>query len=620
MGLARFVVIAASLAGVAPIAGFAGTPTLSVASAISTTATTSTRSTKPAGEKKTIRFSFLIAETSFDPQVTSDLYSNTINDAIFDPLLKYDYLARPVKLIANTARDLPVVSDDGRTYTFKIKPGIFFADDAAFAGKPRELTSSDYAFAIKRIYDPVLRSPWMWYVEGKIVGGDEAHQAAKSAGKFDYDAPIEGITTPDKYTLRIRIKEADTNFLYIFATAQTAALAREVLERYKHDPGAHPVGTGPFKLTEWKRSHKIVLEKNPQFREVIFHAERSGNAASDAIAANLNGQRLPLVDRVEVTIIEESQPRWLAFLGGETDYANVPSDYIGSAFPGGKLAPNLVKQGLHGERFIETDLVFMYFNLDDPLMGGKTPFAADKVALRRAIALGYDINEEINVIRNGGAARARSGIPPGVEGYDTNYQTDVNDYNPARARALLDTYGYVDIDGDGFRETPDGKPLTLEIASEPDQLTKQFNMLWQKNMNAIGLRVKFKIAKWPDLNKDAKASKNMMWQLAWSADYPDAENFLQNLYGPNAGQSNYANFRHPQFDKLYEQARRMPVSAARNHVYAEMNRIAAVYMPWIPQTHRYRNEVWQPWLIGYRKHPIYNQVWMYLDIDRAKRP
>jgi oligopeptide transport system substrate-binding protein len=130
--------------------------------------------------------------------------------------------------------------------------------------------------------------------------------------------------------------------------------------------------------------------------------------------------------------------------------------------------------------------------------------------------------------------------------------------------------------------------------------------------------VEFRIAKWPDLNKAAKAGKLQMWQLAWSADYPDAENFLQNLYGKNE-ELNYARFRNAKFDALYEQARKLPPSDERNKLYAEMKRIIAVYVPWMPQTHRLRNEVWQPWLIGYKKHPMYNQVWMYLDIDEAKR-
>ncbi len=568
-----------------------------------------------AAPAKTIRFAFLSAETEFDPARVSDLYSNTINDAIFESLLTYDYLARPVKLKANMAAAMPEITEDGKLYTFKIRPGVFFADDAVFGGKKREVTSADFAYALKRMYDPALRSPWLWYVEGKIVGGDEAMAAAKKSGKFDYDAPIAGLETPDKYTLRIRVKETDYNFLYIFATNQTAAVAREVVEKYGADIGAHPVGTGPFKLTEWKRSHKIVLEANPNYREVFFDAEPPlDDARGQEILKVMKGRKLPQVQRVEVTVIEESQPRWLSFLGGETDYANVPGEFVGFAFPGGKVAPFLTKQGIAGERFVETDLVYNYFNLDHPVVGGYTP---EKIALRRAMAMGYNVNEDINVIRTGGAMRAESPIPPGVEGYDANFKL-ADGYSPSRAKALLEMYGYVDRDGDGYRETPDGKPLVIEIANQPDTLSSQFGELWKKNMDALGINVVFKIAKWPDLNKAAKAGKLAMWQLAWSADYPDAENFLQNLYGKNE-ELNYARFRNAKFDALYEQARKLPPSDARNKLYAEMKRIIAVYVPWMPQTHRLRNEVWHPWLIGYKKHPMYNQVWMYLDIDESKR-
>jgi len=568
--------------------------------------------------QKVIRTAFLIAETTFDPHVASDLYSNTINDAIFDPLLSYDYLARPAKLKPNTAVALPEVTGDGKVYTFKVKPGIYFADDPVFGGRKRELTAYDYAYSLKRLYDPKTRSPWLWYVEGKIIGGDEAAAAAKKSGTFDYDAPIAGIETPDKYTLRIRLKDTDYNFIYVFATVQVGGVAREVIEKYQPDPGAHPVGTGPFRLADWKRSHKIVLEANPGYRDEVYDAEPpTSDAESVEILRQLKGRKLPMVQRVEVSIIEESQPRWLALLGGETDYANVPNEYAGFAFPGGKLAPNLVKQGLKGQRFVETDLVYMYFNLDHPVVGG---YSADKVALRRAIALAYNYHEDINVIRNGGAMKAESGIPPGVAGYDPAFKTDQVTYDPPRARALLDMFGYVDKDGDGYRDFPDGRPLVLEIASEPDTTSKQYQELWAKNLAAIGMRVRFNIAKWPDLNKQGKLGKLAMWQLAWSADYPDGENFLQNLYGPNAGQSNYSNFKFAAFDALYDRSRKMPPSPERDKVYAEMNRIAAALTPWMPLTHRLRSEVSQPWLIGYRKHPMYNQVWKYLDIDDRKRP
>jgi oligopeptide transport system substrate-binding protein len=572
-----------------------------------------------APEVKTVRFSFLIAETEFDPVRSLDLYSNQINDAIFEPLLTYDYLARPAKLKPNVAVAMPEVTEDGKVYTFKIRPGVFFADDAAFGGKKREVTAQDFAYTLRRLYDPKNRSPWVWYVEGKIVGGDETIEAAKKTGRYDYDAPIKGIETPDKYTLRIRIREADYNFLYIFAVVQTAAMAREVVEKYANEVGAHPVGSGPFRLTEWRRSSKMVLEANPNYRDVYFDEEPADDPMSLAIAARMKGKKLPQVQRVEVSVIEESQPRWLAFINGETDYANVPAEFIGYAFPGGKVAPFLAKINIQGQRFVETDLVYAYFNLDDPTVGGVTP---EKIALRRAMAMAYDVEQEIAVIRNGGAIRATSPIPPGVEGYDANFRLADMDYNPARAKSLLDTFGYIDRDGDGYRETPDGRQLVIEMGNEPDSTLAQFAALWKKNMDAIGIRVKFKRAKWPDLNREAKAGKLTMWTLAWGADYPDAENFFQSLYGPNAvdGGGNFARFRNARFDALYEAARKLPPGPERNKLYAEMKRLIAVYVPWIPQTHRYRNEVWQPWVVGYMKHPILSQPWRYIDIDDSKRP
>ena len=566
---------------------------------------------------KIVRHSFLIAETTFDPVIVSDLYSNTINEAIFDSLLTYDFLARPVKLVPNTAVAMPEVTEQGKVYTFKIKRGIFFADDAAFDGKKRELTAQDYAYTLRRLYDPKNRSPWLSYIDGKIIGGDEAAAAAKKSGKFDYDQLIVGIEIPDKYTLRLRLKETDYNFIYIFATVQTAAMAREVVEKYLPDAGAHPVGTGPFRVAEWKRSHKIVLEANPTFREVYYDAEPGNDPEMKAVHARMKGKKLPLVQKVEVTIVEESQPRWLAFLNGETDYMNAPTEFAGMAFPGGKLAPNLAKQGITGQRVVEQDLVYTFFNLDHPVVGGYTP---EKIALRRAIALAYNYHEDINIIRNGGAIKAESPVPPDVQGYDPAFKSPQMTYDPARARALLDMYGYLDRNGDGYRENPDGTPLSIELSSQPDTTSKQFDELWKKNLDAVGIRSTFNVGKWPDINKQAKAGKVQMWQLGWTADYPDAENFFQNLYGPNTEAGvNYAHFKNAQFDALYERARKIPSSPERTAIYNEMNKLVAVYTPWMPQTHRLRSELSQPWLIGYVRHPIMNAPWLYVDIDESKR-
>ena len=484
------------------------------------------------------------------------------------------------------------------------------------AGVKRELTAYDYAYSLKRLYDPALVSPWLWYVEGKIIGGDEAMAAAQKAGKFNYDAPIAGIETPDKYTLRIRLKATDYNFIYVFGTAQSGALAREVVEAHAADPGAHPVGTGPFRLHAWQRSHKMILEANPNYREHFYAADPGTDPDAQEIYRQMKGKKLPQIKRVEISVIEESQPRWLAFMNGETDYANAPNEFAAFAFPGGKLAPNLARLGMRGQRFVEQDLVYTYFNMEHPVVGGYTP---EKVALRRAMWMGYNIDEEINVIRNGGAVRAESPIPPGVAGFDPNFRTTQNDYNPARANALLDLYGYLDRDGDGFRENPDGSKLVIEQASAPDANTKTYDELWRKSMDAIGIKLTWNKAKWPDLNKQSMLGKLEMFQQAWNADYPDAENFLQNLYGGNIGQSNRAKFKLPAFDKLYEAARQMPDSPARNKIYAEMARLVAAYAPWILNVHRIRSEVSQPWVVGYKKHPMLNAPWLYLDVDESKR-
>ena len=152
-----------------------------------------------------LKVAFLIAETGFDPQASSDLYSNYVNRVMFDPLFRYDYLARPHRIVPNTAAALPEVSKDGKTWTIKVKPGIYFADDPAFKGRKRELTAADYLYSWKRTLDPKMRSPQLELLDGKIVGMDAVLAKAKETGKFDYDAPVEGLQLVDKYTLRVKL-------------------------------------------------------------------------------------------------------------------------------------------------------------------------------------------------------------------------------------------------------------------------------------------------------------------------------------------------------------------------------------------------------------------------------
>ena len=221
-------------------------------------ASASVSSAFAATEKKTLRIAFRSAETGFDPQRIEDRYSVGICENIFESFLTYDWLARPVKLAPQVVESVPEPEEGSTRFTFRIKPGIFFADDPAFKGKRRELVAKDMEYAIKRFRDPANRSPYSWLFEDRIVGLDDFVEAAKKSGKYDYEAKIEGMKLLDKYTITFKLKEPDFNFIYFFALPNVVPVAREVIEAYAADTMAHPVGTGPYKLVEWARRSKIV--------------------------------------------------------------------------------------------------------------------------------------------------------------------------------------------------------------------------------------------------------------------------------------------------------------------------------------------------------------------------
>ncbi len=253
---------------------------------------------------------------------------------------------------------------------------------------------------------------------------------------------------------------------------------------------------------------------------------------------SLKGRKLPMIDRVEVSIIEEVQPRWLSFLNKQSDVAwLVPFDFVNTAAPNGKLAPFLAKQNVQIYRVLASDIALSYFNMEDPVVGGYTP---DKVALRRAIGLSTDIDQEIRLYWRGQAVPAHSGLMPNIVGYDKEYVVPGHDL--PRARALLDTYGYVDRDGDGWREQPDGSPLLLQWATTPDQRARQRDELRRKDMNALGIRVEFATAKWPENLKSARAGKLMAWNLGYSAASPDGRLSLDIMATTHKGGQNLARF------------------------------------------------------------------------------
>jgi oligopeptide transport system substrate-binding protein len=566
---------------------------------------------------KVLRVSFPVAETGFDPQAAGDVYSNSVNRVIFDPLYKYDHLARPLKLVPNTAVALPEITPDGKTWTIRIKPGIFFTDDPAFKGKKRELTAQDYVYAWKRVLDPRMRSNNFQIFEGRFVGAEAVMAKAKESGKLDYDTPIEGLQAIDRYTIRMKLNFADTELLSNLTLSATSAIAREVVEAYGDASTwvmANPVGTGPYKLKEWRRGQKIVLEANPGFRDVRY--PESSDPADKAIMAKLKGKRIPLIGRVEISIIEEGNPRLLTFEQRDIDYVSVPADLVWNVLdPPATLKPRLAKQGIVQGRGIIPAITYVYFNMEDDVVGGYTP---EKVALRRAVSMGYNTPEEINVIRQGQATPANQVVPPTVSGHNAKLPTRAI-YDPAGARALLDRFGYKDRNDDGFRELPDGRPLTLKLSSAPSAIERQFDELWVRSMNAIGIRIEFNKQKWPDLLKAGRLGQLQMFQLGNINTTPEGFGFLGLLYGGHAGFSNLARFKQPDYDRLYVQARGMPLGAEREAVMQKMGDLVNAYAPWNVTVFRYENVLVHPWVIGYKYNGFNHHPWAYFDIDVQRR-
>ena len=570
--------------------------------------------TAAADPAKVLRVAFEVEETGFDPVKVTDAYSSQILQAVFERMLSYDYLARPAKLVPQAAESLPQISADAKTFVFRLHKGIFFAPDPAFKGARREMVASDVAYSIKRLVDPVNKSPWRFLVDGKIVGLDAVAKVAEKSNKFDYDANVAGLEVIDRYTLRVKLTATDFNFAYIMAMPALSIVAREVIEAYPDDTNAHPVGTGPYILKSWIRKAKMVLDANPDYRGFVWDFAASDPARDDPMIKEMRGKRMPQIGRIEVSVIIEEQSRWLAFQRGEIDFIDRFGSFAPIAIPDNKLAPDLAAKGIYWDRSIEPEITYYFFNMKDPVVGGYTK---ERIALRRAMILSYDIQQEIKVIRKNQAIADQGPIPFGVVGYDPSYR-NVNQYDPALANKLLDAVGYK-RGPDGYRTDPTGKPVTIVLTSEPQAISREYDELWKKSLDAIGLRFDVRKSPFSDNIKAAEACQLAMWGSAWSADYPDGENFMQLLYGPNIHQSNQACYESKAFDAMYDRIRNMPNSPERDQIFREMSRQVEVDGVWKMGVSRYRNVLVYPQVRGYRYHPIVTANWAYLDIDNSKR-
>lgn len=543
-----------------------------------------------------------------DPAHANDLYSGTMSSYAYEGLLNYHYLKRPFTLQPALAETMPKVSADGKTFTIKIKQGVLFQDDPCFKstnGKGRELTAEDFVYSFKRVADPKEHSTGWWIFDNRIVGLNEWRKAQQEAAATDFNATVEGLQAIDRYTLQIKLKERSYQFLYYLAMPHSFVVAREAVEFYGKDFLRNPVGTGPFVLNrkESNLNSKLIWDRNPTYRKVLYPSDGDPGDAEKGLLEDA-GKSLPFVDRVVTHVFVESQPQWLNFMAGKLDASGIPKDNYSQAIsPSKDLTDDLKQKGLTLHKQPSLDVTHESFNMADPL------FAKNKY-LRQAISLAIDIEPMIDLLYNGRAVAAQGPIPPGLAGYDPAYKNPYRKYDLARAKELMKKAGF-----------PDGKGLpAIDYLSLANSTSRQFTEYFEKSLAKIGVKLKVTNVTWPEFQAALKNRKGQFYGFAWSADYPDAENFLQLFYGKNVSPGpNDANYVNPEFDRLYEQSLRLPDSPQRTALYRKMVDIVVEDAPWVFGVHRIAFGLTYPWLKNYKINEMEHNKAKYYRIDTELR-
>lgn len=511
---------------------------------------------------------------SLDPHVTSDVYSSQAQSLSYESLYQTHFLKRPYTLIPALADGMPKVSADGKKWTFKIKKGIHYQDDPCFQaskGKGRELLASDFVYYFKRIANAKLGSPAYSDFEPLIAGLSE-YKSGKSK-------EISGVRAPDPYTLEISILKKSPRFIYNFSGAQGAPLPEECVEYYGDKISEHAIGTGPYVVTQFS-ANRVVAIRNPNFREEYYPTEGQESDSKNGLLVDA-GKRIPFIDKIELHVVEEDQPRWLRFLAGEFSVSGVPKDSIDLAFPGGELSPELRGKGIQHFRELMTDVTVHIFNMKDPVWGKHRE-------LRQAFALTRDIPQYNKLIFAGFAIPAQSYVMPGTYSYDPNYKSPWTDRNLAKAKELLAATGF-----------PDGKGLPpLVFPNGASTQLRQGIELLARQMKEVGIEVKYEPVSWPELVKRMKEGKFSVAYIGYSTSVPDPESGLPMFHSrsiPPNGQ-NYGHYINSEYDRVVEDIEVMENGPQRIAKIREAVKILERDLPVIPTSHRIMNQLYQPWI------------------------
>lgn len=601
---------------------------------------------------------------------------------IYEPLLQYDYLKRPFQLAPLAASRMPDIylydktrrlmsapyrnNDVARSvYVIHIKPGVYFQPHPAFAKKnkkqyryyplpdhfltqhavntlsdfkyvdTRELTADDYIYQIKRLASPKLNSPIYGLMAQYILGFKEYGRflpRKKHAGQYIdlRQYALAGVKKRDRYTFEITLKGQYTPFLYWLAMSFFAPIPWEV-DRFYTQPGMaernlsfgwFPVGTGPFMLSENNPNNRMVLTKNPHYHGSVFPAKGSLQDKQQGYLQHA-GERVPLIDKAVYTLEKESIPRWSKFIQGYYDLSSISSDSFDQAVQvsaGGNidLSESMRQRGITLTKSTDPSIFYLGFNLLDPIVGGSSERAR---YLRQAIAMAVNYDEYIAIFLNGRGKSLQSPIPPGIFGHGVGPQhTSYDQATLEQARQLMIKAGYPQ-----GRDPKTGQALVLhyDVSSTggPDDKSQ---MDWmQKQFAKLGIALDIRATQYNRFQDKLRHGNTQIFYWGWGADYPDPENFLFLLYGPNSkalhGGENASNYHNAHYDALFDAMRNLPNGPQRLHYIKKMMRILQYDRPWAGGVYNQSYTLAQSWMSPVKSSHIINNTLKYMVIDVAKR-
>ena len=532
----------------------------------------------------------------------------------------------------------------------------------------RELVADDYVYEIKRLASSRVVSPIFGHMSHYIVGLAELAEQIKRHDEAlklrvqrerglavlpaSSDLPwldlrqfeLEGVKALDRYTLQFRVKGQYPQFKYWLAMPFFSPLPWEADAFYSQAGFSKnnltldwwPVGTGPYMLTENDPNSRMVLTRNPNFRGEPYPSEGEQGDAQAGLLADA-GKTMPFIDRVVFTREKEGIPYWNKFLQGYYDTSGVGSDnfdqVVRVATDGDSaLTSDMEAQGIRLETSLDTSLFYLGFNWLDPVVGpGKTAEDSRRARLlRQAIAIAVDWEEFSQVFTNGRALPAHGPVVPGIFGYEhgeagvNSHVYDMVNGKPVRkpieaALALLAKAGYANgIDPKTRR------PLTLALDTTSGGPGDKARFDWyRKQFAKLNIELEIRATDWNRFQDKVRKGNAQLFFLGWNADYPDPENFLFLLYGPNGRVKtegeNSSNYSNPQYDALFERMKAMPNNAQRAEIIAQMTDLVQQDVPWLFAFTPKQFGLIHSWMRNLKPNQLANNRLKYQRIDGPTR-